>query len=204
MRATWRLSLTLVALAAASSACSGGSSAGSSGTPATTTVTTTVTTGSSGTASPPHIVATPTPGTTSATGTEGTARCDGPTLAVTVGDGGAAAGTIYYPVVFTNRSGTSCYLQGFPGAAAADSAGAAKVNATRDTSTAATRVVLAPGRSAHADLAVRNVPPGSAPCPTYPLLLVTPPDSRRTSTILRSVQPCANQMRITVVRAGAS
>jgi hypothetical protein len=121
-----------------------------------------------------------------------------------VGGGEGAAGTIHYGVVFTNRGAATCYLQGFPGVAAADSAGTARVNASRDASTAATRVVLAPGRSAHADLAVRNVPPSSAPCPSYPLLLVTPPDSRRTSTVSRSVRPCANQMRVTVVAPGTS
>jgi hypothetical protein len=192
----------LVALAVLA-ACSSGSGAA----PGTTTVTTTVTTtGSRATMSPPHVVATPPEGTrTTSTGrSAGVLRCDGPTLAVTVGDGDAAAGTIHYRILFTNRGSASCYLQGFPGVAAADGAGASEVNAARDASTTAARVVLASGRSAHADLAVRNVPPSSAACPSYPLLLVTPPNSRRTSTISRSVQPCADQMRVTVVRPGSS
>ena len=172
-------------------------SSGSGTTPGTSTVTTTVTaTGSAPTLSPPHIVATP---SESAVG-----RCDGATLAVSVGQSEGAAGTIHYPILFTNRGGAACYLQGFPGVAAADAGGTAKVNAGRSTGATATRVVLTPGRTAHADLAVRNVPPSSAACPSYPLLLVTPPDSRRTSTISRSVQPCANQMRVTVVQAGVS
>jgi uncharacterized protein DUF4232 len=179
-------------------------SSGSGTPPGTTTVTTTVrTTGSTATMSPPHIVATPPEGTPT-TSTGRVLRCDGPTLAVSAGDGDAAAGTIHFRIVFTNRSSASCYLQGFPGVAAADAGGASKVNATRDTSTTATRVVLAAGRSAHADLAVRNVPPSSSACPSYPLLLVTPPDSRRTSTIPRIVQPCADQMRVTVVQPGSS
>jgi hypothetical protein len=182
-------------------------SSGSGTAPGTTTVTTTVTTtGSTATMSPPHVVATPPEGTpTTSTSRAGRVlRCDGPTLAVTVGEGDAAAGTIHYRILFTNRGSASCYLQGFPGVAAASAGGASKVNATRDTSTTATRVVLASRRSAHADLAVRNVPPTSAACPSYPLLLVTPPDSRRTSTISRSVQPCAGQMRVTVIRPGRS
>jgi len=173
----------------------------------TTTVTTTVTTtGSTATMSPPHVIATPREGTPTASTSRanGVPRCDGPTLAVSVGDGEGAAGTIHYRILFTNRGSVSCYLQGFPGVAAADAGGAAKVNATRDTSTTATRVVLTSDRSAHADLAVRNVPPSSAACRTYPLLLVTPPNSHRTSTISRNVQPCADQMRITVVRPGSS
>ncbi len=88
--------------------------------------------------------------------------------------------------------------------AAADAAGTAKVDAMRDTGTKPARVVLAAGSSAHASLGVRNVPPGSSACPSYPLLLVTPPDSRRTSTLSQRVSPCANQMRITVVQPGAA
>jgi len=203
MRAQWRLSLTLSAVAVVVSACS----SGSGGAAGTTTVTTTVTpTGSTPTMSPPHVVVTPSQGTatTSTTGAASIVRCDGPTLAVSVGAGEGAAGTIHYPVVFTNRGRVSCYLQGFPGVSAANAAGAAKVDAARDTTTAATRVVLTAAGSAHANLAVRNVPPGSGACPSYPLLLVTPPDSRRTSTVSRTVQPCAAQMRVTVVRPGAS
>jgi Protein of unknown function (DUF4232) len=194
VRAPWRSSLALTVLGLVVAGCGSGSAASQ----ATTTVTTTVTTtpGSSVTMSPPHVIATP-PG-------EGTPRCDGASLAVSVTDGGGAAGTVYYRVVFTNRSGDPCYLRGFPGVSAADASGKATVNASRDTSTAPTRVVLAAGRAAHANLAVRNVPPNAAACPSYPLLLVTPPDSRRTSTISRSVQPCANQMRVTVVQPGAS
>ena len=49
--------------------------------------------------------------------------------AVSVGNGEGAAGTIHYPILFTNRGDTSCYLQGFPGVAAAN-VGAAR--AARD------------------------------------------------------------------------
>src|SRR3954452_24096621 len=142
-------------------ACSNGSGA----TRGTTTVTTTVTTtGSTATMSPPHVIATPREGTPTASTSRanGVPRCDGATLAVSVGDGEAAAGTIHYRILFTNRGSVSCYLQGFPGVAAADAGGAAKVTAMRDTSTTATRVVLTSDRSAHADLAARTVPPSSA------------------------------------------
>jgi hypothetical protein len=202
MRPAWRFSLVLPVLALTVSACS----SGSGGTPGTTTVTTTVTaTASTPTMSPPHVVATPPESRATTSATAGAvARCDGPSLAVTVGAGEGAGGTIHYPVVFTNHGTASCYLQGFPGVAAADASRAPKVDAARDTSTSPARVILAAGGSAHADLAVRNVPPGSGPCPSYPLLLVTPPDSRRTSTISRSVQRCAAQMRVTVVRPGRS
>src|SRR3954471_12259451 len=197
MSARRKPAIVLAMLAMALSACSSGSAAA----PGTATVTTTVT-GGTPSASPPHIVVTPSGG--GSPSTAGMPRCDGPSLVVSVGGGEGAAGTIFYRIVFTNRSSGSCYLQGFPGVAAADSAGTAKVDAKRDPSTKPTRVVLAAGRSAHASLGVRNVPPGSSACPSYPLLLVTPADSRRTSTLSQRVSPCATQMRITVVQPGAA
>lgn len=193
---TWRVGALLVPLAAVC-ACSSGSSTSV----ATSTVTTTVT---APTASPPHVQATPSATTTTTTTTSGTARCDGSSLGVRVDAGNGAAGTIFYAIVFTNEGSAPCYLQGFPGVAATGASGAKPVDAARDTSTKATRVLLAPGAAAHANLAVRNVPQDAEPCPLYPRLLVTPPDSRQTSTIARAVQPCANQMRVTVVQPGAT
>jgi hypothetical protein len=133
----------------------------------------------------------------------GTPRCDGPTLQVTVGSPSGAAGTVYYSVIFRNAGNGPCYLRGFPGVAAADAAGTARVDAVRDRSTPSTQVVLTKGAVAYAALAVRNIPAGSQPCPAYPKLLVTPPDSRRTTTIKTTVNVCASTMRITVVQPGA-
>ena len=118
-------------------------------------------------------------------------------------EAGAAAGTIHYTIVFRNGGEEPCFLRGFPGATAADAAGKGAVDASRDTAKASTRVLLPPGAAGHADLAVRNVPPGSAPCPRYPLLLVTPPDSRETQRLSQVTTPCAGRMRISVVQPGA-
>ena len=131
-------------------------------------------------------------------------RCDGPSLTIAVGAPDGAAGTVYRTIVFRNGGPRTCTLKGYPGVAAADAAGKAVVNATRDTSRAPERVVLAPAGSAHAVLAARNLPSGSAACETYAQLLVTPPDSRRTSTIPVSVTPCERVLRVGPVLAGAT
>jgi hypothetical protein len=186
--------------------CGGGSSSSSAAAtggaqatpaPATTTVTRTVT---------PSPSRPPSSGPVSSRPPASTLlpRCDGPNLAVTVGAADGAAGTVYRTIVFRNGSGIACTLQGFPGVAAADAAGKAVVDAARDTSRPPRRVVLGPGASAHAVLAARNLPAGSAACETYGQLLVTPPDSRRTTTIPVAVTPCERVFRIGPVAAGAT
>ena len=100
-------------------------------------------------------------------------------LTVSVDDAQGAAGSTYRNVVFRNGGEQACFLRGFPGVSAADAAGNAALDAARDTSRPAARIVLQPGQAAHAQLAMRSIPPDAKPCPTYPTLLVTPPDSRR-------------------------
>ena len=185
-----------------SSTAAAGSAAGGTPTPATTTVTRTVTPAPSGT---PSRAPSSGPGASRPpTTTTLLPRCDGPDLTVAVGVPDGAAGTVRRTIVFRNGSAIACTLQGYPGVAAADAGGKAVVDATRDTSTAPTRVVLRPGASARAVLAARNLPAGSAACETYPQLLVTPPDSRRTTAIPVAVTPCERVFRIGPVTVGAS
>jgi hypothetical protein len=120
---------------------------------------------------------------------------------VSVLDAQGAAGSSYRTLVFRNGGEQPCFLRGYPGVSAADAAGKAAVDATRDGSRAV-RVVLEPGRAAHAQLAMRNIPSDAKPCPTYPTLLVTPPDSRRTQTVTVDVSMCAGDMRVSVVQPG--
>src|ERR1700739_4615713 len=83
-------------------------------------------------------------------------------LAVAQLDG--AAGSVYYPLQFTNLSRHACALRGFPGVSAVDRnlhqlgspAGRARVVPVRT-------VVLAPGRTAHAVLRYGDVTVSTAP-----------------------------------------
>ena len=176
-----------------------GSSEGSSAAPAGSGTPVTVTTTVVASPSTVPVIGTP---VASPPAPAGPPRCDAPALSVGVSGDEDAAGTKYVTIVFRNGGQQSCFLRGFPGVSAADAGGAAKVDATRDTARPAGRVVLEPGKAAHAVLAVRNVPPGSKACPTYPLVLVTPPDSRRTQRISTDVAPCADEMRISVILPG--
>lgn len=176
-----------VSSAAPAAASGAGSSAGSS-----VTVTATVTAPPSS----PSVSKTAVPA--------GPPRCDAPALTVSIGAAEGAAGTTYRTLAFRNGGEQPCFLRGFPGVSAADAAGKGVVDAARDTSKAAVRVVLEPGRAAHALLAVSHVPPDAKACPTYPMLLVTPPDSRRTQKVSVDVTPCARRMRVTVVLPGES
>lgn len=181
------------------SATAGGGAASTSGSPAPATTTVTVTaSGGSGTVGSGGPSATR-PGST----TTLLPRCDA-SLKVSVGAPDGAAGTVYRTIVFRNASGVACTLQGYPGVAAADAAGKPVVDATRDTSRGPQRVVLAPGASAHAVLGARNIPGGSEACTTYAQLLVTPPDSRRTTMLPIAVTPCERFLRVGPVLAGAS
>jgi len=80
-------------------------------------------------------------------------------LRLTVGAGNGAAGTIYYPLDFTNASTSACTMYGYPGVAFVSSPGGSQVGAPagRGSNTAPALVTLEPGATAHATLAVSDV-----------------------------------------------
>jgi hypothetical protein len=77
--------------------------------------------------------------------------CRAEVLDVRIGPGEGAAGTIFYPIVFTNSGPVRCTLRGYPGVSSVDAAGRQiGAPADREPPTTATTVVLAPGGSASA------------------------------------------------------
>lgn len=69
--------------------------------------------------------------------------------------GNGTAGTIFYTLNFTNLSGRTCTLRGFPGVSAVNLSGARLGRAgARDTGQAVRTITLAAGRSAHATLGI--------------------------------------------------
>src|SRR5712691_2157832 len=110
-----------------------------------------------------------------------------------LGEGGAAAGSTYYPLEFTNVSGRTCRLFGFPGvsAYAGHQLGAA---AQRDRSRPATRVSLLPGATAHTVLRivdVANFPAARCRPVNASSLRVFPPDQRAAAGIPFSFRACS-------------
>ncbi len=99
---------------------------------------------------------------------------------IAVDQGNGAAGTIYYPLEFTNLSGHACSLYGFPGVSAIDLNGH-QLGSPADWNRAVRPhpVILAPGATAHTILAyhdaVVTTEPGCDPVYSAVQLRVYPP-----------------------------
>jgi hypothetical protein len=110
-------------------------------------------------------------------------ECTSASLAVWISPdlANGAAGTIYYPLDFTNVGKHTCYLVGWPGVSAVDAnvkqLGAAAV---RDTTIPQQFVDVAPGGTAHATLAWEDAVVFNPGCGrvTASFLKVYPPDQR--------------------------
>ncbi len=171
---------TLIAAAALAGSAALVAACGSSGgtaasPPASATATATPSASPSGPAStsPPAAAATP----------SGPQPCPTSALRASVptGQGNAAAGSSYYPIDFTNVSGTSCTLFGYPGASFVTGIGGSQVGgaAIRNPTFAAQVVTLAPGATAHASLQVvvaQNYPASLCLPVTAHWLRVYPPN----------------------------
>ena len=133
--------------------------------------------------------------TTSATGT----TCPFSALAIT-GSSQGATGHIAVTIVFKNIGSSTCTLSGYPGVAGLDSSGNQAVQATRTlngfvggVSQGPPPVVqLQPGQSASAIAEGTDVPTGTeTSCPSYPSLLVTPPNLRQSKTLPDGLPGCS-------------
>lgn len=171
MRPYLRSSCLLIGLAIAGTALVAGCS---SNTPvAGPTVTVTATPAGSASAIPSSAPATTTPA--------GPGPCQSSELKVTLGQGNAAAGTTMYEILFTNDSGTTCTLYGFPGVSFTGETYAVQVGpaATRNETIQPSLVTLAPGAVASAEISVvdaQNYPPGPCGLTTASGILVYPPN----------------------------
>jgi Protein of unknown function (DUF4232) len=128
-------------------------SATSAATPART-VTVTATPAGPPTPVPPSGSPAPVPPSAS-----GPSPCSTTDLRLTVGAGNGAAGTVFYPLDFTNTSGSACTMYGYPGVAFVSSPGGRLVGppARRRPPAASALVTVSPGATAHATLAVSDV-----------------------------------------------
>src|SRR5260370_9743731 len=88
----------------------------------------------------------------------GPGPCSTADLKLTVGQENGAAGTVYYPVEFTNTSTSTCTIYGFPGVAFVTKPGGSVIGAPAARSVAEPGLItLGPGATAHATLAVSDV-----------------------------------------------
>jgi hypothetical protein len=116
-------------------------------------------------------------------------------LAVDQGNG--AAGTIYYPLEFTNLSHHTCYLYGYPGVSALDRNGRQLGSPAGWGSLRGARIVnLRPGATAHTLLAYHDavVTTESGCDPVYSAvdLRVFPPGQRSATDAAFSLEACSH------------
>jgi hypothetical protein len=131
-------------------------------------------------------------------------------LRISLGNGGAAAGTDFTIIDFTNGGTTSCTLYGYPGVSLTNSSGAQiGAAATRNPSTPATRVTLAPGAKANAEVGVANAenyPAANCKPVSSAHLKVYPPGQTAAIEAAFSAMGCtvssAHQLSVSAVSAG--
>ena len=116
-------------------------------------------------------------------------------VALTQGNG--AAGSIYYPLQFTNLSRHACAMRGFPGVSAIDRNGHQLGSpASRDHMIPARTVVLAPGATVHTILrwsdAEVTTAPGCHPVFSTFDLRVYPPGQRQATYAAFGLEACSH------------
>jgi hypothetical protein len=184
-RTALRQASPLVVLLAAAGFLTGCGSASTP--PVRPAVTTTVTV-----TAPPSATTGPAPSSPAPTGPP---SCVTSALAAAIGPGSGAAGSTYYPIEFTNTSGATCTLYGYPGvsfvAASGDQLGAA---ASQDPTYPRQLVTLTPGAVAHADLRVTdalNYPSPACQVVTAHRLRVFPPGQTHPLYLTLDARACA-------------
>jgi hypothetical protein len=128
--------------------------------------------------------------------TASTPSCAASGLAVSLNpNGSGAAGSIYYTLKFTNTSGQSCTIAGYPGVSAINASGTQLGSAAgRNTTTAAKSVTLAAGQAATATLQVTEAGNYSASAcqpTTATALRVFAPNQTTATRVTFSFSACA-------------
>ncbi len=176
----------------------------------TTTVTVTATPSSPAPVASPGTVS-PNPGTSTSTPSSSTAGCATSGLTASLGRGGAAAGSTYYPVEFTNTSGTACTLYGYPGVSFVTASGAQVGAAAKEDPVYPRRLVtLAAGATGHAELQItvaQNFPASDCSPVTVHRLKVYPPGQTSALYISLTTTACAKSsvsiLAVQTVQPGA-
>jgi hypothetical protein len=112
----------------------------------------------------------------------GLSRCTTGELSVALGEGDAAAGSVYRPLIFTNIGSRTCELRGFPGVSyVAGDDGHQVGPAAAMSGERGAQVPIAPGATARAQLQlvnVQNYDPGAChPVPVRGLRVYPPGDT---------------------------
>ena len=114
-----------------------------------------------------------------------------------------AAGTIHGAWVFTNLSGSTCTLSGYPSMQLYGRSGRPIPTIVKRTlSPTPTEVALAPGASATFFSSYNDVSSGSQPCPTSAVARIAAPNAVRSLFIPAELQACRGIVNVSAVKAG--
>jgi hypothetical protein len=198
-------------LAAAALACGAmllaacGSSGGSPAAAPTVTKTVTATAQASTSAPPPT-------GSSMSPRVTGPAACTTSGLSVKLGAANGAAGSSFIPILFTNTTGSSCSLLGYPGVSFVTGPGGSQIGsaASRVATQPANNIVLAAGGVANASLRVVDAEnfPSACQLTTASTLKIFPPNQTAplyisfTSKTCASTSPAYQVLYIQTVGAG--
>ncbi|MCH0559104.1 MULTISPECIES: DUF4232 domain-containing protein [Streptomyces] len=117
-------------------------------------------------------------------------------LYLSMGRKEGAAGSVYWPIRFTNTSTRSCALRGYPGVSALDSAHRQIGPAATRSGSSYSTVMLAPGRSASAVIRTTNGPIGGPCLRTSTYVRVYPPASYRAVLVPAHWKTCSNTFQV--------
>ncbi|MFF4499709.1 DUF4232 domain-containing protein [Streptomyces sp. NPDC001401] len=137
----------------------------------------------------------------SATATTATAAhrlrtCAVSDLYVSMGRKEGAAGSVYWPIRFTNTSTTGCALRGYPGVSALDTAHRQIGPAATRTGQSYSTVTLAPAHSVSAVIRTTNGPIGGPCLRTGTYLRIYPPASLEAVLVPASWTICSGNFQV--------
>jgi len=120
-------------------------------------------------------------------------------VTIVAGSAGAAAGSTYYPLNFTNISGHPCILDGYPGVSFLTGPSGSQVGdaASRNPAVAAAAVTLAPGATGHATLQVvdaQNYSASACAPVTAHWLEIFPPGQTAAANVSFTTLACSAKM----------
>ncbi|MFH9661157.1 DUF4232 domain-containing protein [Streptomyces sp. NPDC017248] len=117
-------------------------------------------------------------------------------LYLSMGGKEGAAGSLYWPVRFTNTSTTKCALRGYPGVSALDSTHRRIGPAAAHSGSRYGTVTLSPGHSASAVVRTTNGPVGGPCLRTGSYLRVYPPASRTATLVPAPWKICSGVFQV--------
>jgi hypothetical protein len=140
--------------------------------------------------------ATTTAATTTAQASATVRTCTVSDLYLSMGSKEGAAGSLYWPVRFTNTSTSSCALRGYPGVSVLDTAHQQIGPAATRTGRSYSTVTLTPGHSASAVIRTANGPVGGPCLRTGAYLRVYPPASYKAVLVPAPWKICSGLFQV--------